>query len=668
MFSHQLFAPVFCRSAIVLALAAICPVAARAGDRFQPVSQEELQMTGEPQAPGAPAIILFRQVDRDDSGLTAHEDNYVRIKILKEEGRKYADIEIPFFKETGNNVVNIKARTIRPNGSIANFEGKAFEKSIAKAQGLKYMAKTFTLPDVQVGSIIEYYYTIDLSEHYVYDSHWILSDELFTKRAKFSLKPYTSSYINMGVQWSWQRLPAGTAQPKEGPDHIVRLEVSNIPAFQTEDYMPPADELKSRVDFKYSEETLEKDPAQFWKKRGKKLNDELESFVGKRKAMEDAVAQIISPNDSQDAKLQKIYARVQQLRNTSYEVRKTEQEKKREKEKPAENVEELWRRGYGDGMRLTWLFLGLARAAGFEAYGVWASERRNYFFDPKLMDAKRLDANVVLVKADGKDLYFDPGAAFTPFGLLQWPETGVQGLRLDKDGGTWVQTTVPASSASRIERRANLTLASGSGDLEGKLTITFNGLEAMQRRVEERNEDETDRKKFLEDQVREYIPAAIEVELKNKPDWSGSSTPLVAEYDLKIPGWASAAGRRAMLPMGIFGATEKHVFDHAERIHPIYFHYPFQKLDDVTITLPPGWQVSSLPPEENQGGDNASRVTYILKAESDKQALHLTRKVRVDLVLLDPKYYPTLRSFFQIVRKGDEQQIVLQPGGAKASN
>jgi len=30
-----------------------------------------------------------------------------------------------------------------------------------------------------------------------------------------------------------------------------------------------------------------------------------------------------------------------------------------------------------------------------------------------------LNANVVLVKMDGKDHYFDPGVAFTPFGMLE---------------------------------------------------------------------------------------------------------------------------------------------------------------------------------------------------------------------------------------------------------
>ena len=66
-------------------------------------------------------------------------------------------------------------------------------------------------------------------------------------------------------------------------------------------------------------------------------------------------------------------------------------------------MEDVWKRGYGDGVQLTWLFLALARAAGFEANGVWASDRNNYFFNPKLMDRRKLDENVVLVKLDGKD-------------------------------------------------------------------------------------------------------------------------------------------------------------------------------------------------------------------------------------------------------------------------
>jgi hypothetical protein len=60
-------------------------------------------------------------------------------------------------------------------------------------------------------------------------------------------------------------------------------------------------------------------------------------------------------------------------------------------------------------------------------------------------------------------------------------------------------------------------------------------------------------------------------------------------------------------------------------------------------------------------------VTYALKVEGSKDTLRLVRKLKVDFLILDPKYYPELRNFFQAVRSGDEQQIVLQPAIASAN-
>jgi len=258
----------------------------------------------------------------------------------------------------------------------------------------------------------------------------------------------------------------------------------------------------------------------------------------------------------------------------------------------------------------------------------------------------------------------DPGAAFTPFGLLTWYETGVAGLRLDNDGGSWIQTTLPQASESRIERVGKLKL-SDTGDLEGKLTVTYIGLEALYHRMGERNEDEVARKKFLEERVTSQIAMAAEAELTNKPDWSSSETPLVAEFQLKIPGYASNAGKRVVLPAAIFTTAEKGIFEHANRVHPIYFEYPHEKADDVTIELPPGWQVSSVPAVQD---NNAKVVVYGLKVDKTPEGLRLTRKLTIDFLLMDQKYYGALRNFFQAVRNGDGTQIVVQPGEIHASN
>jgi hypothetical protein len=242
---------------------------------------------------------------------------------------------------------------------------------------------------------------------------------------------------------------------------------------------------------------------------------------------------------------------------------------------------------------------------------------------------------------------------------LPWSETDTAGLKLDKDGGTWVTTTLPESSASRIERKADLKLTS-EGSLEGKLTVTFTGLEALWRRVEERHEDEAHHKKFLEDYVKETIPASIEVDLTNKPEWTSSAPTLVTEFTLKVPGWVSGAGKRALCPVGLFSGPEKHMYEHSARVHPLYFHFLFEKTDDVRIELPLGWLVSSIPQVQN---NDAKVLAYSMKVENDKSALHLERHLRNGLTFLDQKYYGALRNFYQTVRSGDDQQIVLQPLG-----
>ncbi len=646
---------------LILLCAALLSSTARAGDEWLPIDPGELKMTSEPKAPGAPAIYLYRQVDRDDSKPESTEYNYVRIKILTEEGRKYGNIEIPFDKDAFH-VDALHARTIHPDGSIVNFEGKVYENTIVKTKSLRYLAKTFSMPDVTVGSIVEYRYTNDYHEYSIYNSRWILSEELFTKHAKFTLKPYEREET-VFLEWFWPAgLPLGTAPPIQGPDRIVRMESDNIPAFETEELMPPENELKFLVKFVYRSGAPETNLDKYWANFGKKQSGRAEDFVNKRKAMEQAVAQIVSPNDPPIVKLQKIYARCQLVRNASYEARKAEEELKREKLKSPSNVEELWKNQYGSGWDITWLFLALARAAGFEASPCIVSSRSEYFFRKERRDSGQLNANVVQVKVDGKEMYFDPGGAFTPFGLLSWVETGVAGLKLDKEGGKWITTNLPDSDASRTVRKGDLKLLE-DGSLEGKLTVTWTGLEGMWRRTEQRLEDDASHKKFLEDDVKDSIPMGSEVELTKQPEWKSSDTNLTAEFSLKVPGFASSAGKKVLLPTSLFSAGEKHMFEHSNRVYAIYFQFPFKKIDDLTIDLPLGWKPGTLPKPVDE---DAQAADYKLTVEDQKGAIHIRRELRVDVLLAPKEAYPALRGFYQLARNHDDQQIILQPVSVSA--
>src|SRR5262249_7236326 len=120
-----------------------------------PVTAADLELREVPGSPGAPAIQLYYSQNIDDYKEDEQgEYIYRRIKILTEKGKRYADVEIkvpPDYR-----LIELKARTIHPDGKTVDFAGKPFDKVIAKGRGFTYLAKSFTLPDVTVGSMIEY--------------------------------------------------------------------------------------------------------------------------------------------------------------------------------------------------------------------------------------------------------------------------------------------------------------------------------------------------------------------------------------------------------------------------------------------------------------------------------------------------------------------------------
>jgi uncharacterized protein DUF3857/transglutaminase superfamily protein len=628
-------------------LAAVGP--ARADDQeWLPITPADLELKSDPNAPSAPAIYLYRQVDRDDTRNA--EVIYERIKVLTEAGREYGNVQVPYIKHD-QRVERIAARTIQPDGTITDFRGEIYDKPLLAARGVKTMTKSFSLPNVGVGTIVEYRYRQTFEAGYVFSSHWALASDLFTRHAKFSMRPFRG----YSLRWSWPRgLPEGTAEPRN-EDGIIRLETRNVPAFVTESLMPPGDTMKYRVDFIYDTRDTTRDPKKYWSSYSKDVFGIVDKFTRNRRALEQALTQIVQPTDSPEEKLRKIYRRLQQVRNLTYEPSLSEQEEKRAKLASIDTAEEVLKYGYGYEWQIARLMFGLARTAGIDAQYVMCATRDRELFDPRVMNPRGLNGELVLAKIGDRRIYLDVGTPFVPFGTLPWNETGVSALPIAKDGAEMTGTPVPGPSAARIERKGTLQLRP-AGSLEGRVTITYSGIEAWWRRFAERNEDDTERTKYLENDLEGDVPVGVEVKLVNQPGWRDSETPLVAEYELKVPGWATAAGKRYLLAVGLFGAAHRHTFEHATRVQPIYFSFAHRHTDDITVELPPGFQVSSVPKARSA---ELEKAQYRVEATSGGSSLRLKRDFTINFVIMSAQQYPTLREFFQTVRGGDEDRIVV---------
>lgn len=643
---------------IFLLLSLAFPSPSRATDWLS-ISPEDLALKDNPKQPGADAMILYREFTVDahraaSSGDTVEE--YKRIKIFTQEGTKYGHIELPFVKAY-QNVVYVAGRTIHPDGSIVKFDGQVLEATVEKSSGLKVLAKTFTLPDVQPGCIIEYKYQLQGQPGWVHSQEWAVSQAIYTREAKFTYVPVEAESGLYPMERSYL-LPADAA-PKEQANGSYVMLVHDIVGIVDEPMMPPEKALQARVQFYYEEQgvPLATDSSErYWNYYAKKWNGELEHFIDKKNALNAELSKIVSPGDPPELKLRKIYARAQQVRNLDVEDSKTEKENKSENIKENSNVEDVLNRGYAHSKQIDYLFVGLCRAAGFDASEAYIAPRNEELFIAARNDVRQLSDEIVLVHAGTQDYYLDPGARYFPFGVLPWYETETAGFRVDKHGATAITTPAPASADATLVRKGNLELKP-DGSISGTLEIDLTGQKAALAREERRRDDETGRIKYFEDEIKGWLPVGATFEIKNIANWDNADQPVHIEGVLTIPSFGNSAQRRMLMPLEIFQPSQIREFAAEKRFNPVYMHYPYEEVDDLKLHMPSGYKSESLPADRKV---DLGAVAYEISVTAQGDVLEVKRHLAVKGLAFSKDDYSVLRRFFGAVRTYDNAQMVVQ--------
>ncbi|MGZ4898382.1 MAG: DUF3857 domain-containing protein [Candidatus Angelobacter sp.] len=635
----------------------IAPASAQKED-WLPITQHDLEMKQVPGSPGADAVQLYYADFINDQEQT--EFFYHRIKILNEKGKNHADVEL--IVPPDGSISSLKARTIQPDGKITDFTGKPFQKTVIKARGVKVLAKAFTMPEVTVGSIIEYKYKIDWPG-IITDNYWTIQHELYTVKESFRMKPYSGGLegFESGYQVAalYSHMPNNIKPLQKGGGY--ELEVESMPAFESEGYMPPEEDLKPQMRFFYIS-TGNSTPEKFWQEAGRKWNDQVEHFIGNRKEISQAAAQAIGNETDPEQKLRKLYARAQQIRNLTYERDRTELELKKEKLKSNQNAGDVLARGTGDRDDITRFFVALARAAGFDASIVRVSDRKNKFFDKGLLSRRQLDTEIAVVNQAGKDIYLDPGTKFCPYGYLRWIRTSTMGIKLDKKGGVFVTAPAAGYDKATIRRNAEMAL-DGGGNLKGTITVKFEGGDALEHRLDELDTDEAGKKKNLEDELQGWLPTGAVIKLTKSEGWETSDGPLTAVFSVEMPGYASAAGKRLLVPAYLFQARQLDAFKHVDRKFPVYFPYAFGEVDRVNISVPGGYTLENTPQQQTA---RLGYAAYQNLAQFDGKQLVTQRILQVNGIFFRLDVYPEVKDFFSKVQAGDEQQAVLTGGSTNA--
>ncbi len=648
-------------------LGALIPQIARA-DQWTVPTPEELSMTSQPQVPGAPAVYLFREETTEDN---LHMFSiYVRLKVLNEGGKRFGDIELKYAAGGGAhfNIGDIAGRTIHPDGTVIPFTGKPYEKLIEKGRGYKYMAKVFSMPDVQVGSIIEYRYKLRFDDYFFVPPQWYVQSDLYTRRAHYLWKPTNSNVIitnergqvSAGISWTPVLPPDAkvieTSRPGSStanPQDILELAMHDVPPAPEEEYMPPVSSFTYRVLFYYSPY---RSTEEFWKNESKYWAKERDKFIGPGHAVTAAVRELVLPADTQDGKLRKIYAAVQQLDNTRFTRSHAGSEDKALGFGEIKTTDDIWLRKRGSDDQLAQLFVAMARAAGMKAYLMAVTSRDKAVFYPSYLSLSQLDDDIAIVNVDGKELYFDPGSRFCPYGHLDWKHNMTGGIRQADGGAALANTPGETYTASRIQRVANLTLDE-HGTATGTVKMTYIGVPALEWRQASILGDQESLKRDLRTSMEELLPHGLEIKVASIDKLTDYEEPLTVLYDVKGQ-LGSATGKRLLLPGDLFEVNTRATFPHEKREVAVYFHYGHTVQDAVRINFPKGFTVESVPIDSKLMF--RTFAGYQLSTVPSGTSFTTRRSYGLGEVIFKATEYPELRTFYSDMEGKDQQSVVLK--------
>ncbi len=655
-----LFIPLF-----VLCLIASAASPALAGENWKPVDPAELALTAPTVEKEADAEAIFWEVRVDDSQqYELSLKNYVRIKVFNERGREsQSKVDLPYLGF--NKIQDIAARVIKPDGTIIELKKEdVFERTIVKLSGLKLKAKSFALPGVEPGAIIEYRWREVQPNGSANRLRLQFQREIPVQTVTYYLKPY------VGMQY--RPFNMGEARFVKDKDDFHKLTMTNVPAFREESKMPPENSVRSWV-FLYYSDGDKIDHDKYWKNLGKLIYEATKEEMKAGDEVKAAVTGIIGDATTPEAKLQRIYdfcrTKIKNVSDDANGMTEEERSKFKGNKTPAETL----KRGMGTGINIDLLFAALAKAAGFDARIALSGNRDDLFFTRDLANASFLGSSFIAVRVGEEWRFFNPAEMYTPFGMLGWVEEGQEALVTDSKEPVWVNTTVAAPEKSHEKRTGKFRLLE-DGTLEGDVRIEYTGHLAAEKKEYNDDDSASQREETLRDKLKAQMSTAelSEIKIENITD---PVKPFIYSFHVRVPGYAQRTGKRLFLQPAFFQHGVSPLFQTSSRRHAVYFHYPWSEEDEVTIDLPAGFTLDNPDSPAPFGSGNLSVYDVKVFATKDQRTLIYKRNFffgagsnGIDRLFYDANNYSQIKTYFDTLHKRDNHTITLKQAATTATN
>lgn len=637
-----------------LCLLTLFTPAAFAQTEWRPVTPAEIQMKTPQVEPDADAEAIFWEVRLDDkkSSKLSYK-HYVRVKIFTERGReKFSKFDIPFLK--GKKVENVAARVIKSDGSIVELQpGDIFERDIVTVRKVKIKAKSFAVPGIEPGAIVEYQYDESIRGDSVSGERLVFQRDIPMQKVTYYVRPYAGT----NLKYNFYNMPETRFTEDRANKGFYVATMHNVPSLKEEPYMPPDDEVKRWVYLQYQNiGTLFQ-----WSFLSTGYGDFLKKVSKPNREIKQKVAELTAGISTDEEKLRKLYDFTQrQIKNISYDRSITEEQRENVKIKDADDV---LKNGMGNAAYIDLLFASLARAAGFDVNIVLSGDRSDNFFNPnKYPFPAFIRPASIAVKIGDEWKFYNPGTPYLPFGRLVWYEEDTVAMLIGDGGFIWKTTPLSEHSQSPAKRTGKFKL-SEDGTLEGTARVEYNGHQAITRRREGFMDSHNKREEDFKDEIKGRLSTA-EISALSIENFEDASKPLVYSFKVRIPNYAQKTGRRVFFQPGFFEHGSNPLFSASTRTHAIYFPYPWSEQDEIEIEMPKGFELENAEsPSEIADTNKIGGLKINMGIVKDTNTLKYNRSFYFgggNYILFPVTAYQPLKNLFDEFHKSNSHPLTLR--------
>jgi len=622
--------------------------------KWDPIPPADLASLESALNPGIGSEILLSRQNLEEDKYGLESDNYVRAKIYNQGGiDKQSLLRITYRKEA--TIRKLAARVVKPDGTAVEL-GKAdfHESTLVKEenkQDLKQIA--FAFPNLRPGDIVEYQWRVE--EHSWIEFWTYCQEEIPVREFRFAMDASNGAVV------SWQN--CAQAEPFGENTDRYGVIIRNLPAYTTEDYMPPEMDCRAwiRLLYKNYDESIQEG----WLKEGKFSAEYFSSHCIPYSALKKKAVELTSGITEESEKLRRLYdfCQTEIVNYTWNDTPEIAQRAEKLRKQNFQTARQTLDQGIGSASEIDNLFAGLARACGFEVRKVRYASRNNRL-NVKIRNGwEHMYFSFIAVKVGGAWQYYSPGDFFVPFGMHYRAGLGVLGMLCDEEKTEFVVLPTGRPEDTTIQRKGRFEL-NAEGALEGEVEEVSTGCRAQAQKWNSWASTPADLDREQREEITKRLPSAEVTDIRWE-NLRSRDQPVRLRYHVVVPGYAQRVGQRLVWAENFFAAGETAKFASVTRRYPILFPYPACTHDDLEIKFPDGFVLDQPSAPRNVGQPtDPIRATFAANYDKKRRTLVYQRDFLLGadgLIAFSVSQYPWIKQTFDALHESDAHKLVLKP-------